>query len=90
MRWQRGDARDLSGLGRFDACLSLYTAFGYLGDEGDAAVLEQVRAALADGAGAEADPVEGVLRRVYAQVPQEVWPAARLSIRAQLEYLGVG
>lgn len=52
--------------------------------------LEQVRAALADGAGAEADPVEGVLRRVYAQVPQEVWPAARLSIRAQLEYLGVG
>ena len=35
----------------------------------------------------EDDPVEGVLRRVYAQVPQDVWPAARLSIRAQLEYL---
>ncbi len=50
--------------------------------------LEQVRQALADGAASEPDPVEGVLRRVYADVPQEVWPAARLSIRAQLDYLG--
>lgn len=50
--------------------------------------LEQVRAALADGAAREADPVEGVLRRVYAEVPETVWPAARLSIRAQLAYLG--
>jgi glyoxylase-like metal-dependent hydrolase (beta-lactamase superfamily II) len=50
--------------------------------------LEQVRAALADGATQEEDPVEGVLRRVYAEVPEAVWPAARLSIRAQLNYLG--
>lgn len=49
--------------------------------------LEQVRAALADGAAGEADPVEGVLRRVYSAVPETVWPAARLSIRAQLDYL---
>jgi glyoxylase-like metal-dependent hydrolase (beta-lactamase superfamily II) len=49
--------------------------------------LDQVRQALADGAAAEDDPVEGVLRRVYAEVPSAVWPAARLSIRAQLEYL---
>ncbi|MBD3782215.1 MAG: MBL fold metallo-hydrolase [Micrococcales bacterium] len=51
--------------------------------------LEQVRQALADGAAGEPDPVEGVLARVYAEVPQEVWPAARLSIRAQLDHLGV-
>ena len=51
--------------------------------------LDQVRQALADGARDEDDPVEGVLRRVYAEVPRDVWPAARLSIRAQLEYLGV-
>jgi len=51
--------------------------------------LEQVRQALTDGAAGEADPVEGVLTRVYADVPQEVWPAARMSIRAQLDYLGV-
>ncbi len=49
--------------------------------------LEQVRAALAVGAATEEDPVEGVLRRVYADVPAQVWPAARLSIRAQLGYL---
>jgi len=49
--------------------------------------LDQVRQALADGAAVEDDPVEGVLRRVYAEVPSAVWPAARLSIRAQLEYL---
>jgi glyoxylase-like metal-dependent hydrolase (beta-lactamase superfamily II) len=51
--------------------------------------LEQVRQALADGAATEDDPVEGVLTRVYAEVPRAVWPAARMSIRAQLRYLGV-
>lgn len=51
--------------------------------------LEQVRQALRDGAAAEADPVEGVLRRVYAEVSPEVWPAARMSIRAQLDHLGI-
>lgn len=45
--------------------------------------LEQVRQALADGA----DGVDGVLERVYADVPRDVWPAARLSIAAQLAYL---
>ncbi|EAQ00511.1 putative hydrolase [Janibacter sp. HTCC2649] len=51
--------------------------------------LEQVRQALRDGAAQESDPVEGVLTRVYADVPPAVWPAARMSIRAQLDYLGV-
>lgn len=50
--------------------------------------LDQVRQALADGAAQESDPVEGVLTRVYADVPPTVWPAARMSIRAQLDYLG--
>lgn len=59
--------------------------------------LEQVRAALAhlgisDGAqlGAESERerlVEPVVETVYAEVPREVWPAARLSVRAQLDYL---
>ncbi len=49
--------------------------------------LEQVRQALADGAATEDDPVEGVLRRVYADVPESVWPAARMSIRAQVDFL---
>jgi len=48
--------------------------------------LEQVRAALAAG---DRGPAE-VVRRVYADVPPELWPAAELSVRAQLEYLATG
>jgi hypothetical protein len=35
--------RDLAGLGPFDAAVSLYTAFGYLGEAEDARVLSGVR-----------------------------------------------
>ena len=45
--------------------------------------LEQVRAALAAG---DRTPAE-VVRRVYADVDRVLWPAAELSVRAQLEYL---
>lgn len=45
--------------------------------------LNQVRAALAAGA----STVDDVLGAVYADVPRQVWPAARLSIQAQLDYL---
>ena len=45
--------------------------------------LEQVRAAVAAGA-ADAD---AVVEMVYADVPHDVWPAARLSVLAQLDYL---
>lgn len=46
--------------------------------------LEQVRAALADGA-ADAD---AVVATVYADVDRSVWPAARMSVLAQMRYLG--
>lgn len=45
--------------------------------------LEQVRSALADGAVDAKD----VVRRVYADVDQVLWPAAERSVRAQLDYL---
>ena len=45
--------------------------------------LEQVRAAVAAGA---ATP-SAVVRTVYADVDPALWPAAELSVRAQLEYL---
>jgi glyoxylase-like metal-dependent hydrolase (beta-lactamase superfamily II) len=45
--------------------------------------LEQVRAAVAAGA---ATPGE-VVRRVDADVDESLWPAAELSVRAQLDYL---
>lgn len=49
--------------------------------------LEQVRQALADGAAQAPDPVQAVVETVYADVPREVWPAARQSVAAQVEYL---
>lgn len=45
--------------------------------------LEQVRAALAAG---DRTP-EQVVRRVYSDVDEVLWPAAELSVRAQLDYL---
>ncbi|HEU4674619.1 MAG TPA: MBL fold metallo-hydrolase, partial [Motilibacteraceae bacterium] len=47
--------------------------------------LDQVRAAVAAGDRTAREVVE----RVYADVDRAVWPAAELSVRAQLEYLGV-
>ena len=45
--------------------------------------LDQVRAAVAAGDTEAAD----VVRRVYADVDPALWPAAELSVRAQLDYL---
>jgi hypothetical protein len=42
-----------------------------------------VRAALAAG---DADE-DAVVRRVYADVDESLWPYATLSVRAQLDYL---
>jgi len=47
--WLQRDMRDLEDLGPFDACASLYTAFGFFGDDEDQEVLYQVAAALAPG-----------------------------------------
>ena len=45
--------------------------------------LDQVRSAVSAGLRTAREVVE----RVYADVPQSVWPAAELSVQAQLEYL---
>lgn len=45
--------------------------------------LEQVRAAVAQGAHTAYEVVE----RVYSDVPRNVWPAAEQSVQAQLDYL---
>jgi glyoxylase-like metal-dependent hydrolase (beta-lactamase superfamily II) len=45
--------------------------------------LDQVRQAVAAGA---REPLD-VVRTVYADVDERLWPAAELSVRAQLDYL---
>lgn len=54
--------------------------------------LDEVREALAGlSAGLPADEVTRlVVEQVYADVPRVLWPAAALSVRAQVEYLGGG
>jgi glyoxylase-like metal-dependent hydrolase (beta-lactamase superfamily II) len=47
--------------------------------------LAQVRAAVEEGARTPSD----VVRVVYADVDQVLWPAAEKSVRAQLDYLGI-
>lgn len=59
-------------------------AAGYLAHR--RARLEQVRAALAGGAGTPAE----VVAVVYADVDRSLWPAAEWSVRAQLAYLESG
>jgi SAM-dependent methyltransferase len=50
VRWVRGDMRRLPWHGRFDACINLFTAFGYFDDEADnQRVLSQVYDALRPG-----------------------------------------
>jgi glyoxylase-like metal-dependent hydrolase (beta-lactamase superfamily II) len=52
--------------------------------------LDQVRAAVAGGAFDAADgdvDAAAVVRQVYADVDRSLWPAAELSVRAQLDYL---
>lgn len=71
VNWLQRDMRDLDDLGPFDACVSLYTAFGFFGDEEDQEVLYQVTAALAPGGKLLLDLTNhlGYLRNM----PREVW-----------------
>jgi SAM-dependent methyltransferase len=48
--WERRDMRDLPWPARFDGAFCVGNSFGYLDDEGDAAFLKAVRAALVPGA----------------------------------------
>jgi 2-polyprenyl-3-methyl-5-hydroxy-6-metoxy-1,4-benzoquinol methylase len=71
VRFVERDMRELDGLGPFDACVSLYTAFGFLGEEGDAAVLRAVAAALRPGGRFLLDLTNFLM--TLRRLPHEVW-----------------
>jgi glyoxylase-like metal-dependent hydrolase (beta-lactamase superfamily II) len=85
--------RDLAGVHEIDV---VWPGHGPVLDDALAAVdyylrhraerLEQVRAAVEAGATEARD----VVRSVYADVDESLWPAAELSVRAQLAYLRDG
>ncbi|GAB3759586.1 MBL fold metallo-hydrolase [Yimella radicis] len=49
--------------------------------------LEQVRAALKDSDPNTEDLAQAIVELVYADVSKDVWPAAKATVQAQLEYL---
>ena len=49
VEWLRRDMRNLAGLGPFDACICLYTAFGFFDDLDNQHVLDGVHACLRPG-----------------------------------------
>lgn len=49
VRWERRDMRDLPWPGEYDAAFCAGNSFGYMDDEGNAAFLQAVRAALKPG-----------------------------------------
>ena len=70
--WVERDMRETRGLGPFDACVSLFTAFGYFADEDeDARVIDGVRSVLGPGGKLllDLDNPFPILHRA----PYEVW-----------------
>jgi len=71
VRWVCQDMRDLDDLGPFDACVCLYTAFGFFGDVEDQEVLLQIAAALAPAGRLLLDVTNHL--GYLCRFPREVW-----------------
>ena len=85
VNWLERDMRDLEDLGPFDACASLYTAFGFFGDDEDQEVLYQVAAALAPGGRFLLDLTNFL--GYLCDLPREVWTENdRAVLRERNEY----
>ena len=78
VRWLQRDMRDLEDLGPFDACASLFTAFGFFGDEEDQEVLYQVAAALAPGGRLLLDLTNFL--GYLCNLPREVWTETEAAV----------
>ncbi|MGC1206802.1 MAG: MBL fold metallo-hydrolase, partial [Ornithinimicrobium sp.] len=51
--------------------------------------VELIRSNESRGPGSASELADAVVQAVYAEVPRDLWPAARLSVLAQLEYLSL-
>jgi SAM-dependent methyltransferase len=71
VRWLCRDMRDLEDLGPFDACVSLYTAFGFFGDAEDQEVLYQIAASLCPAGKLLLDVTNHL--GYLCRFPREVW-----------------
>jgi SAM-dependent methyltransferase len=79
--WLHRDMRQLGDAGPFDACVCLYTAFGYFGDDDNARVLAEVRERLRPG-GALLLHVDNPLA-IVPRVPDERWSEGSRGVRRE-------
>lgn len=81
VQWLERRMEDLEGLAPFDACVCLYTAWGYYGDEGDTAVLRAVHDVLAPGALLALDLTN--FAATLGQLPGVVWRESPTSVNRE-------
>jgi 2-polyprenyl-3-methyl-5-hydroxy-6-metoxy-1,4-benzoquinol methylase len=79
--WLRRDMRDLSELGPFDACVCLYTVFGYFSDAENAQVLAQIREQLRPSAPLLLHVDNPLV--IVPRVPEERWSEASRGVRRE-------
>jgi SAM-dependent methyltransferase len=84
--WERRDMRDLPWPGRFDGAFCVGNSFGYLDDEGNAAFLRAVRAALKPGGRFILDTpmvLENLLNHLH---PRPWWKAGDVYLLVENQY----
>ena len=81
VEWVERDMRELTGIGPFDACICLYTVFGYFDDATNEAVLKSIHGLLAPSAALLID-VSNPLGLLTRQ-PSETWREGPFGIRLE-------
>jgi SAM-dependent methyltransferase len=81
VRWEPRDLRDTSGLGPFDVCTCLYTAWGYFDDRENEAALRAVREALRQGGLLMLDVTNPI--PLLARWPTEIWKEISTGVRRE-------
>jgi SAM-dependent methyltransferase len=81
VEWLRRDMRNLAGLGPFDACICLYTAFGFFDDLDNQHVLEGVHACLRPGGSFMLDLSNPLA--LMRRWPQRAWRESQSGVRLE-------
>lgn len=81
LSWVRRDMREISEIGSFDACVCLYTAFGYFEDEENTGVLRGIHSIVRPGGVLLLDVNNPLC--LGSRLPEERWSEAPRGIRRE-------